>query len=75
MSGIYGLEMLLPLSTTKTLDIIHRTNIRKWQAKKLSRDWGPKEQYGGWFPGFSIFASYIPHLELKKPETWKCQYV
>lgn len=30
MSGIYGLEMLLPLSTTKTLDIIHRTNIREF---------------------------------------------
>lgn len=51
MSEIYGLEILLPLSKTKTLDIIHRTNIRNpgtWQAEdKLSRVWGSKEQYGG----------------------------
>ena len=34
----------------------------------------PKEHHHGELLGF-CFASYIPDLELKKPETQKCQQV
>lgn len=67
-------SLFLPLSTTKTLDIIHKISIKDsegWREGKPARGLrAPRNDRVVTFLGFCI-ASYIPDVELKKPETQK----
>lgn len=60
----------------KAVNVICKTNIRtlKGRGKKAERlgPWDPRDDTVTSSLGF-LFASYIPDLQLKKPETWKQQ--
>lgn len=64
-----GVNTILPLTPTKNLDIIYKTDVRRLKcgekkAHQLETS-GAKERHGSKFSVF-LFVSYIPDVERKK---------